>query len=497
MELGVCSNRKRCTGARAQMASGEAYTLSLDQGGHASRALVFNSRGRLKASAESLIRTRTIGRLKVEHAPQALLHSLTEAAEAALKRLPRGTKVRAAALATQRSTIVCWERDTGRALSPVISWQDRRALGQVAALAPHAQEIRALTGLVLSPHYGASKLAWCLKHLAPVRRAARAGKLAAGPLASFILANLLEERPCVADPVNGGRTQLLDVGRGEWSPRLCELFGVPLSTLPECVPNAFPFGHFAAGGRRIPLTVVTGDQPAALFALGRPRVDTAYVNLGTGAFVQCLSAADAPGLLRSLIWRSSDENLYALEGTVNGAGAALQWLATRSRLPLAKALGLMPEWLADAREPPLFLNGVGGLGAPFWQPAFRSRFMGRGGAPQKMAAVLESVVFLLLENLTRMGGGETRLTRITVSGGLAQLNGLCQRLADLSGLPVHRPELHEATALGAARLTGRIGDMAAPREQVFAPKGDAALKRRQGLWREAMQAALRGTGEPG
>jgi len=228
----------------------------------------------------------------------------------------------------------------------------------------------------------------------------------------------------------------------------------------------------------------------ALFALGRPRTDTAYVNLGTGAFVQCLSAADAPGLLHSLIWRSSDESLYALEGTVNGAGAALQWLATGSRLPLAKALGRLPEWLAEAREPPLFLNGVGGLGAPFWRPAFRSRFVGRGGVPQKMAAVLESVVFLLLENLTRMGGSEARLTRIAVSGGLAQLDGLCQRLADLSGLPVHRPKLHEATALGAARLTGGIMEMAPPREKVFEPEENRALNERRARWRDAMQAAL-------
>jgi len=32
---------------------------------------------------------------------------------------------------------------------------------------------------------------------------------------------------------------------------------------------------------------------------------------------------------------------------------------------------------------------------------------------------------------------------------------------------------------------------------VFAPKEDAALKRRQSRWREAMQAALQRTGKPG
>ena len=468
----------------------EAYTLSLDQGGHASRALLFDGRGRVVASAECRIHTRISGRARVEHAPHGVLHSLQAAAETVCRRLPRGAEVHAAALATQRSSIACWDRESGRALSPVISWQDRRAARNVAALAPHTQEIRGLTGLVLSPHYGASKLAWCLEHLAPVRRAERLRVLAVGPLASFIVANLLVEGPCVADPVNGGRTQLLDVRTGEWSPRLCSLFGVPARVLPDCVPNAYPFGHLDVGGRRIPLTVVTGDQPAALFAMGEPRRDTAYANLGTGAFLQHPAATDIPGLLQSLIWRSADETRYAVEGTVNGAGAALRWFALRSGMPLARALRLLPGWLAEAQEPPLFLNGVGGLGAPYWRPAFRSRFIGRGATPARMCAVLESVVFLLMEILERMRQGEARIQRIVASGGLAQVDGLCQRLADLSGLPVARLELHEATALGAARLAGGIAAMDAPPEQLFMPADDHALQRRRARWQEAMQAAL-------
>lgn len=472
------------------MAGGEIYTLSLDQGGHASRALVFDQHGRLRASAECAIRTRTQGRLRVEHVPRALLGSLRKAAEAALARLPKRAVIRAAALATQRSSIACWDRRDGSPLSPVISWQDRRAARRIASLAPHAREIRSLTGLVLSPHYGASKLAWCLEHLAAVRRARREGCLAAGPLASFIAANLLVERPRVADPVNAGRTQLLDVRSGTWSPRLCGVFGVPADVLPDCVPNAYGFGHLEAGGRRIPLTVVTGDQPAALFALGTPRPDTAYVNIGTGAFVQRLSDADVPGLLRSLIWHSGAEAHYALEGTVNGAGAALQWYAARAHLPLLKALRLLPDWLAAVREPPLFLNGVGGLAAPFWRPLFRPRFIGRGDTPGRMVAILESVVFLLMENLELMGGGDASLRRIVVTGGHAQTDGLCQRLADLSGLPVVRPELHEATALGIARLTGGISTMAPQPEASFTPVDNAALRRRYARWRDALRAAL-------
>ena len=191
--------------------------LALDQGGHASRALVFDAAGRVLAKAERRIATRHEGKLKVEHSAAAVLRSLQDAAAETLAALPRGVEVQAAALATQRSSIACWDRDTGRPLSPVLSWQDRRAVRKVQTLAPHGTRVRRLTGLVLSPHYGATKLAWCLKHVPAVRRAARAGRLAAGPLASYLAAGLVERHPCIADPVNGLRTQLMELQTLDWS----------------------------------------------------------------------------------------------------------------------------------------------------------------------------------------------------------------------------------------------------------------------------------------
>ncbi len=464
--------------------------LALDQGGHASRAMVFDTQGRMLASAERRIATRRVGLAKVEHSPTALLRSLREAAEAAIHSLPRGTEIEAAALATQRSSIACWDRISGKPLSPVISWQDRRAARQVAKLAKRSARVTELTGLVLSPHYGATKLAWCLKHLPDVRRAHRAGRLAAGPLASYAVAGLLEGHPCFADPVNGARTQLMDIGRGDWSEELCELFGVPRDILPRCVPDRYSFGELRIAGRSIPFTVVIGDQPAALFADGEPQRDVAYMNLGTGAFVQCLSERRVPGLLRSVLWRDAARTLFALEGTVNGAGAALDVMGKKLGLDASRVMRLMPAWLEASGEPPLFLNGIGGLGAPYWRPAFRSRFIGKGGPDRKMAAVLESMVFLLLENLARMQESGSVFSKLRISGGLAQLDGVCRRLADLSGLPVERPLLHEATALGLARLAGGAAQAPPAECTRFEPERDPASESRRHRWQAAMQEAL-------
>ena len=466
--------------------------LALDQGGHASRAMVFDATGRVLAKAERRIATRRLGKLKVEHTAAAVLRSLQDAAAEAVAALPARVEIHAAALATQRSSIACWDRDDGRPLSPVLSWQDRRAVRKVKSLAAHERRVRKLTGLVLSPHYGATKLAWCLEHVPAVRRAARAGHLAAGPLASYLAAGLTERHPCVADPVNGFRTQLMDLKTMTWAQELCELFHVPMQVLPECVPNRYDFGDLRIAGRTIPLTVVTGDQPAALFAQEQPEPATAYINIGTGAFVQALADRDVPGLLRSVLWRDSERTLFALEGTVNGAATALDAVAKQLGLSPARMMRQLPDWLVETKEPPLFLNGVGGLAAPYWQPEFRSRFVGRGDTPSQMVAVVESIAFLLHANLQRMQEHGLGFTRLRISGGLSQLDGLCQHLASLSGLPVERPQLHEATAMGLARLAGGLAETQPVACERFEPRPDPELRSREKRWQHAMRVALQG-----
>ncbi len=257
--------------------------LVIDLGGHSARAIVVGRDGGIVAEARAPIETQRPRDGWVQHDAQQIVRGVREA----LGGLgPRIDEVGAAGLATQRSSVVCWDRRDGTPLSPVISWQDRRGAERVSALAGKAESIRAATGLVLSPHYGASKLRWCLDELPAVRSALDDDRLAYGPIASFVLFCLLEERPLLVDPANASRTQLWDLATGDWSPALLELFGVPGAPLPACVPNEYAYGHLLLGSRRVPLTVCTGDQSAALFAQGTPRPGTAWINAGTGAFVQ-------------------------------------------------------------------------------------------------------------------------------------------------------------------------------------------------------------------
>lgn len=467
--------------------------LAIDQGTHASRAVVLDGRGNALASGERPI---GLARPRPDWAEQdadEMVESILAAATAALASLgARRHDVAAAGLASQRASCICWDRHSGRPLSPLFSWQDRRAHEWLRQFEPQAEEVHRKTGLFLSAHYGASKLRWALDHLPAVQEARAAGTLCWGPQASFLAFRLLQERPLLADPQCAARTQLWNLGSRDWDPHLLALFGLPQGFLPKSVPTCHPFGTLRLAGVSIPLVAVNGDQSAAVFAFGWPDEDSAYVNIGTSAFVQRALTRDpgyVPRQLTGIILDDGTTTVYTVEGNVNGAGAALEWLR---REPGMEALdSLLPHWLAAPLEPPLFLNGIAGLGGPFWKPDFASRFVGAGEPWQMAVAVVESVAFLLQANIEEMAKYVPPAARIRVSGGVSQIDGLCRRLAALSGLPVHRRDDAEATARGIAYLAaGRPASWnLAATEQVFAPGEDAGIGARYRRWRALMAEA--------
>jgi glycerol kinase len=468
--------------------------LAIDQGTHASRAVVLDPRGALVSHGERAIGLTHPGPDRAEQDGEEMVASVFDAIGAALAPLGgRARDIVAAGLASQRSSCACWDRRDGRPLAPLFSWQDRRMHEWLARFEPEAESIHRKTGLFLSAHYGASKLRWALDHVDAVREACAAGTLAWGPQASFLVARMTEERALFADPQCAARTQLWSLAARDWDPELLALFGLPAGFLPKSVPTCHPYGTIRAGGRGIPLAAVNGDQSAAVFAFGRPEDDCAYVNIGTSAFVQRAVTRAPPYLPRSLTGIILDDGaatVYSVEGNVNGAGSAIAWL--RDELGIADAEARLAEWLERPGAPPLFLNGIAGLGGPFWKPHFESRFVGGGEPWQKAVAVVESMAFLLQANVDEIGKHLPPARRMRVSGGVSRLDGLCARLASLSGLPVHRRDDPEATAHGigylAAGRPARWNEDAAD-EALFEPKDDPALRERYRRWRALMEEA--------
>ncbi len=442
--------------------------LALDQGSHASRACLYGRDGALLGSCSIAVATRHPAPDRVEQDPLELADSLRRAADGALARARGahpGLVPVAAGLAVQRSTLVCCEAGTLEPLLPALSWQDRRHAAWLARLAPHAARVRALTGLPLSAHYGASKLRWCLEEVPAVRSAARRGTLRALPLAAWLQARLAQSEPLV-DAANASRTLLLDTARLAWSDELLELFGLralglPPQALPRCAPTTGDFGRLSLGdggarprgGLRVQLTALTGDQSAVPFAAGTLAAHEASLNLGTGAFLQQPLArrpADPAPLLGSVLGLFADGARYTLEGTVNGAGAAVAAFLARESLAEPGAWAAL-EALPDDAVLPDALIATGGLGSPWWQPGAGTRWPHGGTPVTRFAAVVESIALLSAVNVSRSAALGAAPRALRIAGGLSRSGFLARRLAAFTGLPVLR-SAPEASARGVAAL---------------------------------------------
>ncbi len=241
------------------------------------------------------------------------------------------------------------------------------------------------------------------------------------------------------------------------------------------MPTCHAWGTLDLPGTAIPLTAVNGDQSAAVFAFGWPEADSAYNNIGTSAFVQRALTrfpGQVPRQLTGIIRDDGASRVYMVEGNVNGAGSALEWV--RKEFGMDQLTNELAQWLARPGQPPLFLNGIAGLGGPFWQPEFESRFVGEAEPWLKAVAVVESIAFLLQANIDHMNAYVAAAQRIRISG-----------------LPVHRRDDPEASARGIAYLAcGRPADWnQGAHEDLFPAQPDAALQARYRRWRALMAQA--------
>lgn len=246
--------------------------LALDLGTTTAKAAFFDERGLAGAVLRCPLSLTFLKDGGVEQDPEDILSASRRLIARAAAALPRDARVAGVGLACQRSTIVVWERRNGRPIGPAVSWMDRRAAPLIRDLRTHSADVARRTGLRLSPHYGAAHLARRLRLEPSLARAARRGELAVGPVASFVLWHLTEGALCACDPTLAQRTLLLDRRRRRWDPWLCDLFGIPLSCLPEIRPSIGDWGTIALAGRPTPVAALAGDQQAAAaaFALDPP-----------------------------------------------------------------------------------------------------------------------------------------------------------------------------------------------------------------------------------
>jgi glycerol kinase len=452
---------------------------AIDQGTTSTRCLVIADGGKWSVAEARRHRQIHPQRGWVEHDPEELVANIRAVLAAA-------GKVDAIAIANQGESCLAWDARTGKALSPVIVWQDARTGDHLATLGKDAEaHSKAICGLPLDPYFSASKLAWLLRNNNAVAAAHKAGTLRLGTTDAFFL-----DRLCgsfVTDLATASRTGLLDLAGGNWSPELCALHGVPVDCLPRIVPVDFAFGEVNG----VPIRASIVDQQAALHGHGCRKAGDAKITFGTGAFLLAITGATRPpsdDVLPTIAWHTAaGGTTFAIEGGVYDAGSAIEW---------ARNLGLFADVaeLDDFEGPSalsrglVFVPALSGLAAPFWDRNAAPLFIGMDHATSRrdlVRAVLEGIA-LLTVNLIEAAGQSVPLgASLSIDGGLSQSTYFAQFLSNASGRSIAVPSMHELTALGLAEFCGL--DVAAARAEARRFSPDSSITAAQ---RELFQDAI-------
>ena len=455
------------------------YVIAIDQGTTSSRAILFNEQLKVASVAQEEFEQHFPRSGWVEHDPEDIWQSCIRTCKVALEQAGAdGSDITAIGITNQRETTVVWDRKTGTPIHRAIVWQDRRTAVECDALSAqgHEEMVTAKTGLLLDPYFSATKIAWLLDHVDGAREAAQDGRLAFGTIDSFLLWRLTGGRVHATDATNASRSLLYDIKNGQWDEDLLRLFRVPAAMLPEVKDCAADFGHTdpAVLGAAIPITGIAGDQQAATVGQACFEPGMMKSTYGTGCFALLVTGdqlvTSQNRLLTTIAYQLQSRPVYALEGSIFIAGAAVQWL--RDGLGLienAEDSGALAGE-ADEHHDVYLVPAFAGLGAPHWDADARGAIYGltRATGPAEFArAALESVCFQTrdLFEAMRRDWAKASETVLRVDGGMVASDWTMQRLADILDAPVDRPSIHETTALGAAYLAGMHVDFYPDRQE--------------------------------
>jgi len=460
------------------------YYLAIDEGTSSARAIVFSEAGEILAIGRRNFSLYYPQPGWVEQEAEEIWQAQYEAVQEALRGAGlTPAQIAAVGITNQRETVVAWDRETGRPLHRAIVWQDRRTADRCTALKPHEPALRQKTGLVVDPYFSATKVEWLLKEAGIPPTAAF------GNIDSWLLYKMCGIH--ATDVSNASRTLLYNLHTHAWDEELLALFNVPKESLPVIYPSGAFYGETAVWGGKMPVWGVIGDQQAALYGHGCQAPGQAKNTYGTGCFllknIGPKPALPPDGLLLTVAWQvGKGEVVYAWEGAVFSAAAALQWL---------EKIGLLSDYKAlDTLEGPgrevFFVPAFTGLGAPYWDPYARGLIIGLTRDTEVkdlLLSALEAMAYQSAEVLELMG----EISELRVDGGVSVNPYLMQFQADISGVPIVRAVHAEVTAWGAASLAAHAAGLPAASlsgKERFIPRPQAASRLER--WKAAVHRAM-------
>tara|TARA_R110002051_G_scaffold71624_5_gene129395 strand:- start:35314 stop:36804 length:1491 start_codon:yes stop_codon:yes gene_type:complete len=483
------------------------FIISLDQGTTSSRALLVDHEGTIQGMVQKEFKQIFPKSGWVEHDPKEILSSQMEVLQELLKtKKVTPSEIVGIGITNQRETTIVWDKNTGEPVYNAIVWQDKRT----ADICEHLKKsgltahVKKTTGLVIDSYFSGTKVKWILDNVEGAKKKAEAGDLLMGTIDTWLVWNMTKDHRHCTDYTNASRTMIYDIVHLKWDDKMLKALGIPKTMLPEVKPSAAHFGDYEIAGVKIPIAGIAGDQQAALFGQACFKKGSAKNTYGTGCFM-LMNTGEEPqfsknGLLTTIAYGIDGKVNYALEGSIFIAGAAIQWL--RDGLELIKDAKETEE-LANSIEgenPVYVVPAFAGLGAPYWDMYARGAVFGLTrdtGKAHLAKATLEALAYQTKDILKAMEDDSgIQLKNLRVDGGACANNHLMQFQANILDSEVHRPEIIESTAMGAAFLAGiQVGfwkksdiDQSRPMNRIFKPTFDRVKRKRlYKKWQKAVE----------
>ena len=431
--------------------------LAIDEGTTNSKAVLVAESGEIISSGSAPV--------PIEH-PKAgwvqqdadEIWAATRSAIANCLKTASDVDIAALGISNQRESVLAWDRDTGEALGPVITWQCRRTADACEKLkrAGKEKDVIARTGLPLDPLFPPTKAAWLLKEAGQ-----RPDRICLGTVDSWLIWKL-SGGVHATDRSNAARTQLFNLNAGQWDFHLCELFGVPMETLPDVRDSSHVFGK-TKGAKvlpdGVPVAAAIGDSHGALFGHGAFAPGDGKVTFGTGSSVMTTIAefVEPPsGITTTIAWSLNGTSTFAFEGNILVSASILPWTAELIGLNSVDELLELAKGV-ESSEGVCLVPAHVGLGSPHWDSRAQGLISGLsfGAKPAHFAkAAADSIALQVLDIYEIMSEAAGGLGRLFVDGGPSGNAFLMQTVANLLNRPIEPGKDTELSALGAAYLAG-------------------------------------------
>lgn len=489
------------------------YIVALDQGTTSSRAVILDHDANIVSVAQREFTQIYPAAGWVEHDPMEIWATQSSTlVEALAKSGIRSDQLAAIGITNQRETTIVWNKETGKPVYNAIVWQCRRTADICEDLKARGLEnyVRDNTGLVLDPYFSGTKVKWILDNVEGAREDAEAGKLLFGTVDTWLVWKMTQGRVHVTDYTNASRTMLFNINDLCWDQKMLDELGIPASMMPEVKRSSEVYGKTNIGGKggtRIPISGIAGDQQAALYGQMCVEAGQAKNTYGTGCFLLMNTGQEkvtsTHGLLTTLACGPKGEPAYALEGAVFMGGASIQWLRDELKILNGAEDSEYFATKVDTSNGVYVVPAFTGLGAPYWDAYARGTIVGltRGvNSNHIIRATLEGIAYQTRDVLDAMQADSgIKLANLRVDGGAVANNFLMQFQSDVLNTEVHRPQVTEVTALGAAYLAGlavgywdSIDELQnkAVLDRTFEPHDDEEKRnRRYKGWKRAVKCA--------